>query len=66
MRNYIDGAPPHSHRTPSEIAQDETDLAERGFLCGLPEGKVEKSSELALVPWADRPEKWRFKCLPKS
>lgn len=65
MGFYDDTPPRHSHRSPSELAEDELIAALHGNFYGMP-AKVEeagrtkkdgctRSTSVALVPWGDRP-----------
>lgn len=65
MGYYSDGPPPHSHRSPAELAEAETLAAWRGDYCG-PLTRVDDQESrltqpcaiprrLALVRWADIP-----------
>jgi hypothetical protein len=62
MRFYEEGPPRHSHRTPSELAEDEMLSAVHGDFCGMPEAPEKKTigelacvpiAHVALLPWAD-------------
>lgn len=64
MGFYLDGQPPpHSHRTPCELAEDEIFATLHGSLCAMPERFKEAGPNdhtecvrrlpYALVRWAD-------------
>jgi hypothetical protein len=65
MDYYGDTPPRHSHRSPSELAEDDLISALHGDFCGMPAtveeaGKTKKdgrarSPRVALVPWAGKP-----------
>lgn len=63
MGFYEERPPRHGHRTPAELAEDETLSALHGDFCGMPAAPEELRpaeetacvpiSHLSLLPWAD-------------
>ena len=63
MGFYEERPPRHGHRTPAELAEDETLSALHGDFCGMPEAPEERgptkktacahTSHVSLLPWAD-------------
>lgn len=65
MGFYEERPPRHGHRTPAELAEDETLCAIHGNFCGMPATFDEtgpttdtgctRSTEVAIVPWGGAP-----------
>lgn len=60
MGYYEEGPPPHGHRTPRELAEDEKLAALQGKICvpardetGPPGVESVRHEHIALIPWAD-------------